>query len=564
MADYEKIKQKEKEQQATLHESPSKIACEVCDKLFFTHTQKHIHSYKEHGIAVPQHRLDIMSVTDNVEVFRALQQKEKEFRIIYGTKLGRVEATSELTLKEKRMLSSHDFVLSSEGLLYCMDVATTRSRSRVRLQLRLAIPKLERKRIMQQAHDTKLRAHPGITIMMETLRQSVWWPSMIQDIVDYVAKCVVCQRGKGDRSSVPVQPMGVPVGPWTHVSVDHVGPLPITANGNEYILVAIDRFTRWVELMAVTDTSTTTTSDCIVKYVVCRHGVMEVLGSDRGSGFVSQLAGEIYAMLGIKRIKTTAYHPQSNGVVEIFNKTLKTSLKLWANENQNDWDELLPFVAFAYHTTYHTGIQEVPFYLNHGRTARVTTNDITDRLSQTTWSVHAYAADLAAKLSKTHERVTEIMKQVNENRLEEDAIKLPTYEIGEKVLLFDVTTPKGLSRKLVNRWKGPYIIISKQSEVNYTIIKEGKPQLVNVHRLRHYKENESFTHDEQYEEQLSLAQNEIEAISQEMNSLADRKEALERQSDKIEASQAVSSLDDTIGSVNACIIQSERSLKWHK
>ena len=89
---------------------------------------------------------------------------------------------------------------------------------------------------------------------------------------------------------------------------------------------------------------------------------MIILTSDRGSAFTAHIAGEIFKILGIQKIKTTAHHPQSNGVVEIFNKTLKTTLKIWTNENQNDWDEYLQFVMFSYNTAFHSLMKETPFF----------------------------------------------------------------------------------------------------------------------------------------------------------------------------------------------------------
>ena len=569
IADYEAIKQKQQEEQQRLQSSPRvPISCELCNKLFYTNTQKYMHAYVEHGIPVPHQQLDSMKVTDDVEVFKLLQQKEKEFRVVYASDLGAKEV--KMTMHERHYMLSHEFVLSSEGLLYCIDVSAIRSRSRVKTQLRLCIPTTERNRLMLQVHNTKLAAHPGVIHMYEKMRETLWWPRMLETIINYVKNCVDCQQGKGSRDGVPAQPMNIPYAPWSHVAVDHVGPLPITKHGNKHILIAICRYTKLAEGFAVVDTSTTTTADAIVKGVVCRHGVMQYLQSDRGSGFTSELANQVYELLGIKHTKTTAYHPQSNGVVEIFNKTLKTTLMLWAHENQDDWDELLPFVMFAYNTAYHTGIQEVPFYLNTGRTARVNTEEILDKLNHSLPTVHAYASQLAERLSHTHTRVVELLKQVNEDRVVANDKKVVEFETGDMVLLFDQRTPVGLSKKLVNRWKGPYEIVSKQTPVNYTINHKGKLRMVHAQRLRLFNADHTDS-DERYENEMSMAQSEIEALTERITHMTNRLKEIEQQEEKVEAQHQVQSSSSSSSSSSSpndinyvsVEVMDEQTIKWH-
>ena len=261
--------------------------------------------------------------------------------------------------------------------------------------------------------------------------------------------------------------MEVPTAPWTHVHIDHVGPFPTTNNGKKYILVIIDRFTRYAEAIAVDDINAIETAKIIIDYIICRHGVMIILTSDRGSAFTAHIAGEIFKILGIQKIKTTAHHPQSNGVVEIFNKTLKTTLKIWTNENQNDWDEYLQFVMFSYNTAFHSLMKETPFFLCHGRQARLVTDNITQLdLAGSNSDVHGYAYELTQRLAEVHHRVREILENVNADRAEMNEINLlPEFNIGDKVLLYDPTTNVGLSKKLVRRWRAIYIIIEKLSEV---------------------------------------------------------------------------------------------------
>jgi hypothetical protein len=251
-------------------------------------------------------------------------------------------------------------------------------------------------------------------------------------------------------------------------------------------------------------------------------------------------------MLGVKRIRTSAHHPQSNGVVEIFNKTLKTTLKMWVDENQRDWDELLVFALFAYNTSFHSLMHETPFYLNTGRQARVVTDDITSTSVLGHNDVHAYASELTKRLSDTHHRVREILEKVNEARVVNDVkCVLPVYEIGTLVWLFDPTTKKGLSRKLVRRWTGPYTIIEKHSDVNYTIMRENRTQKVHSERLRAYHDDDT-QHDDNDNTQLELAQHEMQALADEIAALQARKKVIEDQHSIITANRDANMSDESV------------------
>jgi hypothetical protein len=317
-----------------------------------------------------------------------------------------------------------------------------------------------------------------------------------------------------------------------------VGPLPTTDRGNVYILVVVDRFTRYAEAFPMnSDPTAADTAEIIVNNIICRHGLMHVLQSDRGTPFVSQLAAQIYRRLGVRQVKTAAHHPQSNGVVEVLNRTLKGTLKLWANENQTDWDVLLPYALFAYNTAVHSLYNETPFYLQHGRQARglsevATSVDLVHKHDMPT-----YAKELVDKLKEVHDRVREILVQVNEER-EEEKDDVEEYGVGDKVLLYQPQTKKGLSRKLVRRWTGPYTVVEKHSNVTYTISREGRAQKVNIHRLRRYKEGqEEETLTQKYEWQLQLAEREMDAIAEAVTELLQKKEHIQKQKEVLRANK---------------------------
>lgn len=110
--------------------------------------------------------------------------------------------------------------------------------------------------------------------------------------------------------------------PMERIALDILGPLPVTDYGNRYILVVSDYFTKWVEAFPMPDQEASTVAELLVKEVVCRFGVPLIIHSDQGRNFESAVFTEVCELLGMQKTRTTAYHPQSDGMVERFNRTL--------------------------------------------------------------------------------------------------------------------------------------------------------------------------------------------------------------------------------------------------
>jgi hypothetical protein len=515
--------------------------CEKCQRRM-NNIQRYLHNYYDHHVPIPTPSIHADMITADSGMLKALQEKEKDFSFIYKTELGMLDELPDhvhLSSKEVKALNRHEFVKDKDGILYCIEIASVNSKPSSRTAFRLCVPKSLRRAAMKYTHESVLSNHPGIIHMFDSMRQYVWWPSMISDIAHYVNTCEVCLKNKRVVHRIPVQPMSLPTEPWSHVAFDIIGPLPKTATGNEYILTAIDRFTRMTEAMALPTCDTFAIATAIFEMVICRHGLFEVMQSDRGSGFVSIIAANIYKIMGIKQVKTTAYHPRSNGVIERFNKTLKQTLKIYCNEHQNDWDVFLPYALFAYNTSYHHIIKETPFYLNYGRDPKTILHQTLGIRpnAENNRDVHAYAVGLAQKLHDVHSRVLEIYKEVNERRMnDDDHYKVPSFNVGDKIYLYKPSTETGYNAKLTRRWKGPYTVLQKISHVVYRIDIDGTAKDVSVERMRKLEQHKDETL-EGYDSDLITANVELECISQSMAELLERQKRLEEEKNKLEASK---------------------------
>jgi hypothetical protein len=236
------------------------------------------------------------------------------------------------------------------------------------------IRKYEFEGLMYMMHNHELSAHFGIKATQNKIREKYYWKNMLKDIEIYVKSCDSCQRrgkpvGKNELHPIKVRE------PFYQVGIDFVGPLPVTELGNKYIIVAIDYFTKWVEAKAVRVDNAEEVAIFIYEDIICRHGCLQRILSDRGSHFNNKIIEELMKNFEIRHGFSTSYHPKTNGLVERFNKTLCESLaKLKGNK---DWDRKIAPVLFAYRNKRQESTKIKPFYLTYGREARLPT-DIMD------------------------------------------------------------------------------------------------------------------------------------------------------------------------------------------
>jgi hypothetical protein len=158
---------------------------------------------------------------------------------------------------------------------------------------------------------------------------------------------------------------------FERVAMDFVGPLPKTRRGNVYIIVATEALTRWPLAVAVPKANSTTVAKFLYNDIVLQFGAPATLLTDRGTHFFNRVVEKLTTMMQIRHVKTTWYHPQTNGLTERFNGTLCKALAKCAEDIGDDWDEFIPAVLFAYRVRTQTTSKHSPFFLMYGVEARV-------------------------------------------------------------------------------------------------------------------------------------------------------------------------------------------------
>lgn len=289
--------------------------------------------------------------------------------------------------------------------------------------------------------------------------------------------------------------------PLQRVAMDILGPLPVTQSGHKYILVISDYFTKWTEAYPMKDMEATTVARLLVKEFICRFGAPQYLHTDQGRNFESHLFKETCKLLGVKKTRTTPYHPQSDGMVERFNRTLLTMLSLTAAENESNWDTHLPMLMLAYRTSQHKTTSATPFSLMFGREVRLPVDLMfSSPEPETPSNPSEYALRLREGMETAYQEVRHYtqMQQCRQKEHYDLRADDQTYSSGDLVWLHCPAVPRGRSRKLHRPWQGPFRIVKSFSDVHYRVSKVSSPRqrlVVHFDRLKPYHGNSPSTTD---------------------------------------------------------------------
>jgi transposase InsO family protein len=246
-------------------------------------------------------------------------------RQLQCTETQRAVTTSSLLIKPVNL----------NGITVLCDVSTGTPRP--------VIPVADRQQVFKAFHTL---AHPGIRATRRLLAARVVWPKMAADIADWCRDCQKCIRGKvTTQPPAALEAIPVPRTRFSHIHVDLVGPLPVSAEGYTYLFTTIDRSTRWLEAVPIKNIEARTCADALVSTWIARFGVPAVITSDRGTQFCSAVWAVLCKTLNINHITTTAFHPQANGMLERAHRQLKDSLR--ARLAGPDWPQHLPWVLLG-------------------------------------------------------------------------------------------------------------------------------------------------------------------------------------------------------------------------
>ena len=365
--------------------------------------------------------------------------------------LEKEELPQEEERARKVALQSPLFILVDDTLFFVDSKSGGRRRA--------VVPKHLQGQIMEEAHRGPMAAHFSGNRLFNVLSQHWWWEGMFADAVRYVRNCPECLVVSGGGRIITPPSHSIPVErPFQIVGVD-IMDLPVTSQGNKHVLVFQDFLTKWPMVYPIPDQKSQRIAEILVQDVIPFFGVPESLLSDRGTNLLSHLMLDVCEMMGIEKLNTTAYHPQCNGQVERFNRTLKTALRKHVARLGLQWDSYLPGVLWAYRNTPHESTGEKPSFLLFGFVCRTPTEAAFLPITPLQQSeVEDYREKVILMLSSARElamKNNQKAQKKNQRLYDRKAMEKP-LRVGDWVLVRFPYEETGKNRKLSQPWHGPY------------------------------------------------------------------------------------------------------------
>ena len=341
-------------------------------------------------------------------------------------------------------------------------------------------------------HDGKVTAHMGRRRTIHALQHFCYWFKMYRDVAFWVQSCDKCQRRKHAQPS-PRAPMKIYVSgvPNERIAMDVCGPLVVSKKGNVYVLVITDCFSKYTEAYAMPNQQAATIAEILVKRWIHTYGEPSQVHSDQGSNFMSELVTQVCEIYDIEKTRTTPYHPQGDGQVERYNKTMMNIVYSMVEKN-DEWDEVLPFAQSAYNGTVHEVTSFTPNFLWFSRELRSTVGRIVPdpELDKQTTYVE-YVRKMRDRMTQAYDITRAALKRAAlvTKKYYDRKMRLIKYVPGDQVLIKDHSLrPDKGQAKLMPKYAGPYWILDKLGDVNFRIQEreDGPMKVVHHNRMKPY------------------------------------------------------------------------------
>ncbi|KAJ9509473.1 hypothetical protein QJQ45_001912 [Haematococcus lacustris] len=340
-------------------------------------------------------------------------------------------------------------------------------------------------RILVEMHDAQFAGHVGITKTLERISRIFWWPRMRSEVRHYVSNCDACQRNKSvnTRPGGLLTPLAIPFDRWESMSMDLITKLPPGDHGFDAIAVFVDRLSKMVHFVPCRESMNAEGfARLFIDNVFKHHGVPREIISDRGSHFTNHFWASVMAILGVKECKSSAYHPESDGQTERYNRTLEEMLRHYISPAQSDWPFFLALAEFAVNNSWQESIQSTPFLVNTGQ------SPLTPALLELPGEVYCPSARKLSEWWQSNvKQARHFMEQAQQRQayLANKGRRDVEYHPGQLVLLStkNLRLKPGKAKKLLPRFIGPFKVLEHVGPVAVRL--DLPPAMARMHPVFH-------------------------------------------------------------------------------
>src|SRR6218665_3272098 len=336
--------------------------------------------------------------------------------------------------------------------------------------------------------------HLGVRRTSAQVQRRAYWPNWRRDVELYLKRCTPCARylrGKPGRQGLLQNMVVGEVGEV--LALDLTGPHVVSSQGNKFVLTMVDHFSGYAEAFPVRNQEASTVARVLVDNWISRYGCPLQILTDQGPCFEAALFKDLCRLLGVTKIRTSAYKASTNGLLERFHRTLNSMLAKFISETQKNWDQQLPLIMSAYRASQHSSTGYTPNRLFLNREVCMPLDLVLGECierNEPTSSYHEYVHEKGAQIQATFSIARDCMRRRAEIRAYKYDLRVKPKEfpVNSFVWYFYPRKRAGLKEKWLKFYTGPYKVEQRVGPVLYQIRKSprAKAQLVYVDKLKPY------------------------------------------------------------------------------
>ena len=353
----------------------------------------------------------------------------------------------------------------------------------------IVLPERFKRDVIKQAHCHRFAGHQSAYKTTFRILERFWWPTLSMDVKEYCSACISCQMAQNPHkfhtTLAPVKPLPVPDAPNHRVHADLFGPLIESQNGNRWVLVITDAFSKYTNLVALPDKNAKTVAQAIFDNWICLFSPMRQLLTDNGREFANNISKELCQLMDIKRTFTSSIHPQTNASAESFNKWIIHYFKRYPLDSDKQWEQYLGPLKITYNTSIHDATNHSPFFLTFARQH----NSLLFNWDTPEFEPESYPQEIAMRMKLTFKQVAEHIETARRNMIKwQRSAKMQHFLPNQNVLVYypkETFTGKGRNAKFVPNWQAG-TIVEKLTDVTYRakLNKTQRQFAVHINRLK--------------------------------------------------------------------------------